>query len=54
MSYRIGIVRDNVDYLDDFEHSKHGPNVFNVEQVQAATKLCTQIITGLADIRSAT
>jgi hypothetical protein len=48
--YRIGIVKDNLDYLDDFEHSQHGPNVFDVEQVRAATKLCTQIITGLADI----
>jgi hypothetical protein len=52
--YRIGIVKDNVDYLDDFEHSKHGANVFDVNQVRAATKLCTRIIDRLAAIRSST
>ena len=36
--YRIGLVKDNVDYLDDFEHSKHGENVFDILRVREATR----------------
>ena len=49
--YRIGLVKDNVDYLDDFEHSKHGENVFDVQQVRAATQLAIRIRDALAKMR---
>jgi hypothetical protein len=50
--YRVGIERDNVDYLDDFDHAKHGPNVFDAEQVRAATKFASNIVDALEDIRA--
>jgi hypothetical protein len=49
--YRIGLVKDNVDYLDDFEHSKHGENVFDVKQVRAATQLAIRIRDTLVKMR---
>jgi hypothetical protein len=38
--YRVGVTKDNVDYLDDFDHAQHGDNVFSIEQVKEATALC--------------
>ena len=48
---QIGLVKDNVDYLDDFEHSKHGENVFDVQQVRAATQLAIKIRDALVKMR---
>jgi hypothetical protein len=41
--YRVGVTKDNVDYLDDFERARHGANVFDAQKVRDATKLCQKI-----------
>jgi hypothetical protein len=41
--YRVGVTKDNVDYLDDFDHAQHGDNVFSIQQVKDATALCVKI-----------
>ena len=43
MPYRVGITKNNVDYLFDFRRSQLGDNVYDIQQVKATTKLCTQI-----------
>lgn len=50
-SYRVGLVKKNLEYLDEFERAEHGPNVFNVEQVRAASRRCAQICGELKDLR---
>jgi hypothetical protein len=49
--YRVGLVKGNLEYLDEFERAEHGPNVFDVQQICAATKLCVRVHTELADMR---
>jgi hypothetical protein len=49
--YRVGVVKDNLDYLDEFDRAQHGPNVFDVEQVREATKLCKKIRADLDALR---
>jgi hypothetical protein len=49
--YRVGIIKDNLDYLDEFDRAQHGPNVFDVEQVREATKLCKKIRADLDALR---
>jgi hypothetical protein len=39
----VGVTKDNVDYLDDFDHAQHGDNVFSIQQVKDATALCVKI-----------
>jgi len=41
--YRVGVTPDNVEYLDDFDHQKHGENVFDIEQVKATTAECSRL-----------
>jgi len=41
--YRVGMTKDNVEYLDDFDHAQHGDNVFDIQQVKDATNVCVQI-----------
>jgi hypothetical protein len=41
--YRVGVTKDNVDYLDDFDHAEHGDNVFSIQQVKDATNICIKI-----------
>jgi hypothetical protein len=41
--YRVGVTKDNVDYLDDFDHAQNGDNVFSIQQVKDATALCVKI-----------
>jgi hypothetical protein len=41
--YRIGVTKDNLDYLDEFDRGQHGENVFDVQQARDTTKLCVSI-----------
>ena len=49
--YRVGVTKDNVDYLDDFDHAQHGDNVFSIQQVKDATALCVKIRNDLDAIK---
>jgi hypothetical protein len=59
-AYRVGIekqivegkVEHNVDWLDDFEHRKDGPNVFDAEQVRIATRFASNIVDALEAIQA--
>ncbi len=50
--YRVGLVKGNLEYLDEFERAEHGPHVFDAQQVRAATQLCIKILGALADFRA--
>jgi len=50
--YRVGVTPDNVEYLDDFDHQKHGDNVFSIEQVKAATAECVRLKDQVVRIRA--
>jgi hypothetical protein len=50
--YRVGLVKKNLEYLDEFERAEHGPSVFDVHQVRIATKLCLNVLAALADFRA--
>jgi hypothetical protein len=50
---RVGLVKKNLEYLDEFERAEHGPNVFDVQQVRDATKRCAKIRQDLTDLRDA-
>ena len=47
---RVGLIKGNLEYLDEFERAEHGPNVFDVHQVRDAMKLCVRIHSGLSNI----
>jgi hypothetical protein len=49
--YRVGVTKDNVDYLDDFDHAQHGDNVFSIQQVKDATAHCVKIRNDLDAIK---
>jgi hypothetical protein len=49
--YRVGLVKKNLEYLDEIERAEHGPNVFDIQQVRDATKHCVRIHRNLADMR---
>jgi hypothetical protein len=49
--YRIGINKKDMDYLDEFQRGKRGKNVFDTEQVKAATRLCREIYADLHTLR---
>jgi hypothetical protein len=49
--YRVGLVKDNLEYLDEFDRGEHGPNIFDVDQVRAATKLCRKIVSDIDSLR---
>jgi hypothetical protein len=49
--YRIGINKKDMDYLDEFERGERGKNVFDMQQVKAATRLCREIYTDLHTLR---
>jgi hypothetical protein len=49
--YRVGVTKDNVDYLDDFDHAQHGDNVFSIQQVKDATALCLKIRNDLEAVK---
>ncbi|MCJ9700198.1 hypothetical protein [Bradyrhizobium sp. SHOUNA76] len=50
--YRVGVTPDNVEYLDDFDHQKHGDNVFSIEQVKATTAECVKLKDQVVRIRA--
>jgi hypothetical protein len=47
--YRVGLVKKNLEYLDEFERAEHGPNLFDVQQVR--NTFCVRIHGTLADMR---
>lgn len=49
--YRVGVTKDNIDYLDDFDHAQHGDNVFSIQQVKDASALCVKIRNDLEAIQ---
>jgi hypothetical protein len=49
--YRVGVTKDNVHYLDDFDHAQHGDNVFNIQQIKDATVLCVKIRNDLEAVK---
>jgi hypothetical protein len=49
--YRVGVTKDNLEYLDEFDRAQHGQNVLDVEQVREATKLCRKILADLNNLR---
>jgi hypothetical protein len=51
--YRVGLVKKNLEYLDEFERADHGPNVFDVQQVRDATRRCAGIHQELTELRDA-
>lgn len=51
--YRVGLVKKNLEYLDEFERAEHGPNVFEVQQVRDATTRCAGIHRDLTELREA-
>lgn len=50
-AYRVGIVKKNLAYLDEFDRGEHGANVFDLEQVRVATKLAQSIRADLDVLR---
>lgn len=51
-AYRVGLVKNNLEYLDEFDHGEHGANIFDVGQVRAVSELCRKILAGMAELRS--
>jgi hypothetical protein len=41
--YRVGVIKKNIQYIEDFSMDKHGPNVFTVKRVKDATALADRI-----------
>jgi hypothetical protein len=51
--YRVGIVKKDPDYIDEFDRGQHGENVFSVEQVRFITRECRDIAADLDVLRRA-
>ena len=45
-------IQGNLEYLDEFERSEHGPNVFDAQQVREATALCVKISSRLVSMNA--
>ena len=50
-AYRVGIVKQNLEYLDEFDRGEHGENVFSLSEVQEVAKLCRDIVGDLNFLR---
>jgi hypothetical protein len=50
--YRVGLIKNNLEYLDEFDRGEHGSNIFDVRQVQAVSQLCRKILVAIADLRA--
>jgi hypothetical protein len=50
--YRVGLVKNDLEYLDVFDRGEHGPNIFDVRQVKAVSQLCRKILGAIADLRA--
>ena len=49
--YRVGVVRQNLEYLDEFDRGQHGENVFSLSEVNEVTRLCHEIVVDLNFLR---
>jgi hypothetical protein len=49
--YRLGVIKKNIKYIEDFSMDKHGPNVFTVRGVKDATALGNSIWSNINKIR---
>jgi hypothetical protein len=49
--YRVGVIKKNVRYLEDYSMAKQGPNVFTIQQVRDATALCNRTWKSINKIR---
>lgn len=49
--YRLGVIKKNIKYIEDFTMDKHGPNVFTVRGVKEATGLGDRIWRNINKIR---
>lgn len=50
-AYRVGVVKQNLEYLDEFDRGQHGDNVFSLSEVKEVTKLCRDIVIDLNFLR---
>jgi hypothetical protein len=51
-TYRVGLVKDNLEYLDEFDRGEHGPNIFDVSQVKDASEFIRRLLKKIADLRA--
>jgi hypothetical protein len=51
-AYRVGLIKNNLEYLDEFDRGEHGPNIFDVRQVQAVSQLCRTILAAISSLRA--
>ena len=49
--YRVGVVRYNLEYLDEFDRGEHGDNVFSLSEVNEVTALCRSTVADLNFLR---
>jgi len=52
--YRVGVIKKNINYIEDYSMDKHGPNVFTVNQVNDATALANRTWKNINKIRGVT
>jgi hypothetical protein len=45
-------VKDNLEYLDEFDRGEHGTNIFDVSQIKAASEDCRKILKDIAELRA--
>ncbi|MCK1639133.1 hypothetical protein IVA95_16365 [Bradyrhizobium sp. 157] len=50
-AYRVGVVRQNLEHLDEFDRGQHGENVFSLPEVKEVTKVCHDIVVDLNFLR---
>jgi hypothetical protein len=53
-SYRVGVEKDNLEYLEEFSRGQKKGTIFDVQEVREATKLCARIRADLNTIRGVT
>lgn len=53
-TYRVGVEKDNLEYLEEFSRGKKKGTIFNVQQVREAAKLCARMRADLNAIRGVT
>lgn len=49
--YRVGVIKKNIQYIEDYSMDKHGPNVLTVKQVKEATALANRTWKNINNIR---
>jgi hypothetical protein len=53
-TYRVGVEKDNLEYLEEFSRGEKKGTIFSVQQVREATALCVRIRGDLNAIRGVT